>query len=149
MCLEINGRPKKILKYPNSRLRVPSEKCEFSENLIKLIANMKETMMKNGGVGLAAIQIGVPRQVFIAYDNIFINPELIIEDETQIYSVEGCLSLPNNLQRKVKRFQKISVRYTTERGEQELKEFDGQEACVIQHEFDHLKGVLIIDKDNQ
>lgn len=134
---------RKVVKYPDRRLRIVSFK---DGNLHNVIEDMKATMAHNRGIGLAAIQIGVPAKVFIAFDTVFINPEIVEKSEEIYIAEEGCLSLPQKLYYKVNRHKKISIRYFNENKEQKLESYEGLEARIIQHEMDHLNGELVIDK---
>lgn len=144
---------REILKYPNPVLRKKAEKItEFDDALRELVADMAETMYDAPGVGLAAPQIGVSLQLLVmditTSDQepeliVFINPE-ISEGEGSDIDEEGCLSVVD-LTAKVKRFTKIRVK---------AQDLDGNHldfiaedwfARVMQHEVDHLNGVLFID----
>ena len=153
----------KILKEPNKILREISEDVkEITDDLKKLSKDMLETMYKANGIGLAAVQVGVLKRLIVAdieykkkktpYGKIFlnkkpfvmINPVLVEEDGVQYYR-EGCLSVPNNF-KTVQRANKVKVKYRDlENKEQEL-EAEGKLAVVIQHEMDHMDGILFIDR---
>ena len=114
-----------------------------------LIEQMKEVMRKNNGVGLAAIQVGEPMRIIICEIDdkfyTFINPEIIkFFPETSIME-EGCLSLPN-IYGEVERPKKIILKATNFNGKKVKMKAFGLLARVIQHEADHLDGVLFIDK---
>jgi len=114
-----------------------------------LIEQMKEVMRKNNGVGLAAIQVGEPMRIIICEIDdkfyTFINPEIIkFFSETSIVE-EGCLSLPN-IYGEVERPKKIILKATNFNGKKVKMKAFGLLARVIQHEADHLDGVLFIDK---
>jgi peptide deformylase len=144
---------KTIITYPNQVLREKTKTVtKFDDNLRKLAADMIETMYAAPGVGLAANQIGVSLQVVVidvSVDEkekkqlILINPE-ILECEGNQVSEEGCLSVVD-LSAKVKRFKKLTVKAQDMEGN--TKEFEAEDhfARVIQHELDHLNGVLFID----
>jgi len=149
----------KIITVPNPILREKSKPIEFDKKCQELIKTLKETLTgENGkiiGIGLAAIQIGIPKRVFIAYSEAsrkfltFINPEIIwfskrlSSKKNQNY--EGCLSIPNRWSI-VKRPAEIKVRYQTETGQKIVRKFKGQFAKIVQHEYDHLDGILFIDR---
>ncbi len=121
---------------------------EVDESLERLIKDMAETMYDAPGVGLAAPQIGVNRQV-VVYDvgeglQVLLNPEIIDRGEEE-ESAEGCLSVPGD-ERVVKRANWIRVRGLNRRGERIEKEFSGFPAQVLQHEIDHLQGQLIVNR---
>jgi len=138
-----------IKKYPDSILRRKSEKVRvFDEKLRRLCAEMFETLKINKGLGLAAPQIGKSLSFFIVEFNdkrlIFINPEIIKKEGEEIFE-EGCLSFPG-LFLKIKRPKRIEVKYQDLDGQERKIKADGILARVIQHELDHLDGILFIDK---
>jgi peptide deformylase len=133
-------------------------------DLSELIKNMWETMYDSNGVGLAAPQIGKNIRLFVAdtqqidddtkrrttapgYKKVFINPEILEETGTEWSYQEGCLSIPN-IHGDVMRKPILRIRYQNEAFETVEETFDGMNARVIQHEFDHIEGVLFIDKIN-
>jgi peptide deformylase len=139
----------KILKHPDPRLRLASSAVvNFNKQLTLLVNDMLETMRKKAGVGLAAPQIGVLEQiVVIEYKNkqqILINPKIISGEGSDIME-EACLSVPEQAGY-VDRFTQLTVQAQDING----KVFEITEtnyfARIIQHELDHLKGVLFIDK---
>jgi peptide deformylase len=142
-----------ILHYPDKRLRERGKKVEaFTPELGQLIDDMAETMYAAPGVGLAATQIGEALQLFIVdiADNdqpsdlrVFINPEFI-EREGEISWQEGCLSFPG-VQEDIDRNSKVKVRAQDRDGKWFELEAEGLLAVAIQHEYDHLQGVLMID----
>src|SRR5688572_22848896 len=142
-----------ILHYPDKRLRERGEKIEaITPELQQLIDDMAETMYAAPGVGLAATQIGEALQLFIvdiADDNtpsdlrIFINPE-ILERNGELSWQEGCLSFPG-VQEEVDRAAHVRVKAQGRDGKWFELEADGLLAVAIQHEYDHLQGVLMID----
>ena len=142
-----------ILKYPNSILRKKTAPvCEFDADLETLINDMAETMYDAPGVGLAAPQIGVSKQI-IVYDiapteekgdfSALINPR-IIEAEGQEFGEEGCLSV-RELCAEVKRAYRIVVEAQDGEGNGVIIEAEEWLARVLQHEIDHLNGILFID----
>jgi peptide deformylase len=143
-----------ILKYPHPILKKRSQAVsQIDEEVKKLIQDMKETMYGAGGVGLAACQVGVSRRVIILdvspmdpQHSFFalINPE-IISEEGEIDHEEGCLSVPNCLE-KVKRKEKVCVRGLSAQGMETEIKGDGVLAIALQHEIDHINGVLILDR---
>jgi peptide deformylase len=142
-----------ILHYPDKRLRERGKKVEaFTPELGQLIDDMAETMYAAPGVGLAATQIGEALQLFIVdiADNdqpsdlrVFINPEFV-EREGDITWQEGCLSFPG-VQEDIDRNAKVRVRAQDRDGKWFELEAEGLLAVAIQHEYDHLQGVLMID----
>ena len=148
---------REILKYPDKILK---SKCEsvssFDAGLHTLLDDMHETMVHDEGIGLAAIQIGVLKNIFIINmpnedgnqekDNLLeaINPK-IIKSENMKSSEEGCLSVPK-FSAKIRRFQNITLSYQDREGNEITKDFDDYDAVACQHELDHLNGILFIDK---
>jgi len=145
---------KPLVILPDSQLRLVSEPVtEITDEIQALAKNMLETMYEAPGVGLAAIQIGVPKRVVtidVAGEDeepeplVLINPEIIAHsEETKIYQ-EGCLSIPEYYA-DVERPDIVSFRYTDLDGKTIDREADGLLAVCVQHEIDHLNGVLFID----
>jgi peptide deformylase len=143
-----------ILHYPDLRLRQPGKKVEsLTQELRQLIDDMAETMYAAPGVGLAATQLGEPWQIFVvdcaaegeASDlRVFVNPE-ILESEGKLSNEEGCLSFPG-AREEVERAEKVRVRAQDRDGAPFELEAEGLLAIAIQHEYDHLQGVLMIDR---
>jgi peptide deformylase len=143
-----------LIILPDPRLRLKSERIEAITPEIKALADdMLETMYDAPGVGLAAIQIGVPRRLVtldVAAKEgereplVLVNPEIVWSSEEKKPYEEGCLSIPEYYE-EVERPARVTVRYTTLAGETVEKEADGLFATCIQHEIDHLDGVLFID----
>lgn len=142
-----------ILHYPDKRLRERGKAIEaVTPEIQKLVDDMAETMYAAPGVGLAATQIGVALQLFIvdiADENapsdlrVFINPE-ILERTGEISWQEGCLSFPG-VQEDVERAAHVRVKAQDRTGKWFELEAEGLLAVAIQHEYDHLQGVLMID----
>ncbi len=141
-------------------LRMKAQEIEKTyPGIEKLIEDMFETMYKSDGVGLAAPQIGKPIRLFVvdakalAEDNpeletfkkVFINPRIIEESGEEWFFNEGCLSVPG-VREDVCRKSVVKVRYLDEKWQQHDNTFDGIAARIIQHEHDHLEGVLFTDK---
>lgn len=126
------------------------EVTKFDDRIYKLLNNMMETLLKEDGVGLAAPQIGVSKRVIIAYheesDKVIelINPEIVSFSGEEIDS-EGCLSVPGRLG-KVSRAKDIVVKGQNAEGQPIQINASGMFARIIQHEIDHLNGILFIDK---
>jgi peptide deformylase len=145
---------REILKYPDPRLREVAQSVEQVDDEIRaLVDDMAETMYAAPGVGLAATQLGVNKRVFvidIAADNepselrVFINPEILELDGVQTWN-EGCLSFPG-VSEEIKRAERVKVRALGVDGQPFVLEADGLLAVAVQHENDHLNGVLMIDK---
>ncbi len=147
-----------IVKYPNKILRkISKEVIKFDVELHNLLDNMYETMINSNGVGLAAIQVAYPLRVLLVNipredDNEqckedlleIINP-VILKTEGEIIWNEGCLSVPGFYE-EVKRFDKISLYYYDRNGIKHENIFEGFMSVAIQHEMDHLNGILFVDK---
>jgi peptide deformylase len=143
-----------ILILPDKRLRLKSEPVgAIDADIRALVDDMFATMYDAPGIGLAAIQIGVPRRV-VTMDlarkeeprapQVFINPEVTwASDETSAYE-EGCLSIPEYYE-EVARPKAVKVRYIDLDGKEQEIEADGLLATCLQHEIDHTNGVLFID----
>jgi peptide deformylase len=143
-----------ILHYPDKRLREPGKRVEkVTPEIQSLVDDMAETMYAAPGVGLAATQIGEPHQLFVidvaeqdqpSDLRVFINPEILERTENVVWS-EGCLSFPG-VNEEIERAAKVRVRAMDRDGKPFELEADGLLAVAIQHEFDHLLGVLMIDR---
>jgi len=147
-----------ILEAPDPRLRVISTPVEaVDDDLRVLIADMFETMYDAPGIGLAAVQIGVPKRVLVIdlqedgpdgervrSPRVFINPELSEPAEDVSLYNEGCLSVPDQYA-DVERPVAVHARWMDEHGVQHDERIEGMLATVIQHEMDHLEGILFID----
>ncbi len=142
-----------ILTEPNKILRQVSTKVErVGKEEQKLMDDMLETMYAANGIGLAAIQIGVPKRIIVmdlSKDKekkpmFFVNPE--INNKNKIHSVyeEGCLSVPNQFA-EIERPSTCEVKYLDYNGNQKIIRAEGLLATCIQHEMDHLEGILFID----
>ena len=143
-----------ILILPDKRLRLVSKPvAKIDAATRKLVDEMFETMYDAPGIGLAAIQIGEPRRI-VTMDlakkdepkepQVFINPEVIGESGEKNIHEEGCLSIPEYYE-EVERPASVKVRYLDLDGKQHEIEAEGLLATCIQHEIDHLNGVLFID----
>jgi len=143
-----------VITAPNPILRTKSKPVEaVDDDLRKLMDDMVETMYGALGIGLAAIQVGVPKRVIVmdmaaedepAAPQYFVNPEITwTSDEIGIYN-EGCLSLPEYYA-DVERPLKCGLKYLDYDGNSHEVEADGLLATCIQHEMDHLEGVLFVD----
>lgn len=143
-----------ILHYPDPRLRQKGKPVErITPEILTLVDDMAETMYAAPGVGLAATQIGELHRIFLidiaAEDEpsklrVFINPE-ILKKEGEQCAPEGCLSFPG-ISEEIKRAAKVTVRALDREGRPFEIEADGLLAVAVQHENDHLDGVLMIDK---
>ncbi len=142
-----------VVKIGDEILRMKcKEVTEFNSRLAVLLDDMKETMIAEDGVGLAAPQIGVLRRVAVISPNgkdfyEFVNP-VIVKAEGKQKCNEGCLSVPG-IRGKVERPKKIEVRYFDRHGDEYIMQAEGFLANICCHEFDHLDGILFIDKMNR
>ena len=143
-----------LVTLPDPRLRLKSEPVDkITDEVRNLAADMLETMYDAPGVGLAAIQIGVPKRVVVMDTAkkdeerrpvVLLNPEITwASEETSTYE-EGCLSIPEYYE-EVERPARVRFRYTDLDGEAVEIEAEGIVATCVQHELDHLDGVLFID----
>lgn len=143
-----------ILKYPHPLLKKRCENVDRIDGEVKkLIRDMTETMYQANGIGLAACQVGVSRRVIVVDVSpidpekdffTMVNPE-VISEEGEIEHEEGCLSVPDCLE-KLKRKEKILVRGFSPAGKEIEISAEGILAIAIQHEIDHINGVLILDR---
>ncbi|MBS3757687.1 MAG: peptide deformylase [Desulfobacterales bacterium] len=144
-----------ILTYPNELLRQPTKPVEtIDEGIEEIIENMAETMYQAPGVGLAAIQAGIDKSIII-YDpeadavkrdyNVLLNPKIISSAGETISENEGCLSVPD-IRSDVKRAETVVVEGLDRKGEPVRIDADGLLSVILQHEIDHLNGILFIDR---
>ena len=145
---------KPLIILPDPILRQVSNPVErVDPDIRKLAEDMLETMYDAPGIGLAAIQVGVPRRLLVIdvaregeekQPLVFINPEIVTSsDERSVYE-EGCLSIPDYYA-EVERPATVTVRSIDREGKEQLTEAEGLLATCLQHEIDHLNGVLFID----
>jgi peptide deformylase len=143
-----------IIVAPDPRLKVKSEPVgTVNEGLRRLMNDMRETMYAAAGIGLAAIQIGVPKNVIVIDLSApkdpeplyLVNPRIVSASETTVMQEEGCLSLPSQYA-DVKRHETVEVAYLDYWGKPQTLRAEGMLAVCIQHEMDHLKGVLFVDR---
>lgn len=143
-----------IVKLPDPILKQFSQPVErVDDELRALVGDMIETMYDAPGIGLAAVQIGIPRRLLVIDlakedqpkdPKAFINPEIVwSSDELSTYE-EGCLSIPDVFD-DVERPAEVKVRYVDEHGKQQEMHCSGLMATCLQHEVDHLNGILFID----
>lgn len=149
-----------IVEVPDPRLRQISKPVEqVTDETRKLIADMFETMYDAPGIGLAAIQVGVPQRLLVMdlgdgpanaegegtpNPRVFINPEILDPSEDLSVYNEGCLSVPDQYA-EVERPAVVRARWLDQTGTQHEETLDGLLATCLQHEMDHLNGVLFID----
>lgn len=147
-----------ILEVPDPRLKtVSTPVTEFNGELKTLVDNMFETMYAARGIGLAAIQVGIPQRLLVMdlqepgendepvrTPRIFVNPEILDPSEDHVPYNEGCLSVPEQYA-EVDRPAKIRARWQDLDGQSHEEEMEGLLAVCLQHEMDHLEGILFID----
>ena len=148
-----------VVLYGNPLLRKMSEDIDLNyPNLDKLLEDMSQTMDTADGVGLAAPQIGLNIRLFIidasafaeqdseceGYRRFFLNAHIIERWGDKKTRNEGCLSIPG-IHEDVTRYDNIRMKYMNEKGEEKEEEFSGIKAWIIQHEYDHLDGVMFVD----
>ena len=146
---------REIITVPNPLLKQVSTPVEggVTDELRALMDDMLETMYEAPGIGLAAVQIGVPKRIIVMdiskeedvqEPRHFVNPEILWASEETVPYEEGCLSVPEIFDQ-VERPAKVRLRYLNYQGETIEEEAEGIYAVCIQHEMDHLEGVLFID----
>ncbi len=155
-----------IVAYGDPVLRKKAEEIDENyPNLSKLIEDMFETMYASNGVGLAAPQIGLPIRLFVVdaapfaedddddevdeacadFKRVFINPVIFEETGDEWGFEEGCLSIPG-IREEVKRKERLKIEYYDENWDLYEEELDGILARIVQHEYDHIEGILFTDK---
>ena len=145
---------RKILVEPDPFLRRKSKKVEKVDDDVRSLMNdMLETMYDAPGIGLASILIGVPKRVIVidlAKENekkqplYFVNPEIITKSEIDLTYEEGCLSVPGQFA-EIDRPDRCKIKYLDYDGKEQILNAEGLLATCIQHEIDHLEGILFID----
>jgi peptide deformylase len=151
-----------IIEVPDPLLRQKSTPVDtVDDDLRALIADMFETMYDAPGIGLAAVQVGVPKRLLVMdlqepenpddpespvvkEPRVFINPEILSHSDREVPYTEGCLSVPDQYA-EVMRPDRIRARWLDEHGESHEQDLDGLLAICLQHEMDHLEGILFID----
>ena len=147
----------KLYTYPNEILRKQCRKVEkVDDEMRRFLDDMLETMYADKGVGLAAPQVGSDKRVIVIDPNpsdedlsarrpmYLVNPEIIWKSEETVLFCEGCLSLPNQ-SADVERHEKVRVRFVDYNGKEQEILADDYLAIILQHEIDHLDGILYID----
>lgn len=145
--ITLGGQQEGVLKETASLI------ADIDENIFNLSQAMIETMIEGAGVGLAGPQVGFPRRIFVTkaagdIARVFINPEIIQTSLETITYEEGCLSIPG-VYADVIRPETIIIQAWNEKGKPFRLEAAGILARVIQHEYDHLRGVLFLDHLNE
>jgi peptide deformylase len=144
-----------ILTVPDPRLKLKSKPVEgpVTDEHRALMDDMLETMYDAPGIGLAAIQVGVPLRIIVMdlakkddppAPRYFVNPEIIWSSENKAPYEEGCLSVPEYFD-EIERPAQVKIKYLNYQGQEVVEDADGLFAVCIQHEMDHLEGVVFID----
>lgn len=148
----------KLYTYPD---KILNQKCEpvteVTDEIRKLLNDMLETMYADKGVGLAAPQIGILKRIIVVDDKVseegtpgpnprfIVNPEIIRKSEDMVWFNEGCLSVPGQCA-EVKRHQAVTIKYLDYNGLEQILDAEDYLAVILQHEIDHLDGILYIDR---
>lgn len=148
-----------IVEVPDPRLRqISTQVVEVDDDVRALVADMFETMYAAPGIGLAAVQVGVPIRLLVIDlqepeeeggepvrdPRVFINPEIVSQSKQEAPYTEGCLSVPDQYA-DVDRPESIRARWLDEQGAAHEEDIEGLLAVCLQHEMDHLEGILFID----
>jgi len=148
-----------IVEVPDPRLRqISSPVEEVTDDVRALVADMFETMYDAPGIGLAAIQVGIPKRILVIDlqepeeeggepvrdPRVFINPEILVSSDQEVPYTEGCLSVPDQFA-EVDRPDRIRARWLDLDGKPREEDIEGLLATCLQHEMDHLNGILFID----
>lgn len=146
-----------IVIYGSPVLRKKSFELDTGDDFIQLAENMKETLKNAGGIGLAGPQVGILKSIFVVdttpmesddiepVEKVFLNPAILGHDDNTTWYNEGCLSIPGIFE-DVKRPEKVEVRYHDLNFDWKEETLTGLEARVFQHEYDHLQGILFVDR---
>mmetsp|Transcript_37631 Transcript_37631/g.82410 ORF Transcript_37631/g.82410 Transcript_37631/m.82410 type:complete len:250 (-) Transcript_37631:73-822(-) len=155
----VEGTDLRVLKYPDPSLRAENSECTDEElkdgSISKIAKEMFMVMYAAEGVGLAAPQVGVNKRLMVYNESgdkkkwldeiVMVNPKIVEFSEAKDVEIEGCLSFPN-MNGKVQRSKWIKVEAQNLKGKKIKKKFKGWEARIFQHEYDHLDGVVYIDR---
>ena len=143
-----------LVKAPDPRLKLVSEPIkDIDKELLRFMDDMLDTMYANNGIGLAAIQVGVPKRLVVidldpkgpdSKKLYLINPAIVAASEEQATYNEGCLSVPEYYE-DVHRPARLTVEYRDQNGALQRADADGLFATCLQHEIDHINGMLFID----
>ena len=140
---EIKTVGDKVLRQTAKRV------ANIDDTLRSICASMCDTMYENNGVGLAAPQVGISKRIIVVDNNgkplILINPEIVFFSDNKIEMEEGCLSVPEEV-KTILRSESVKIKYRDTKGKPHIETYDGLIARVIQHEIDHLDGILMTDK---
>ena len=145
-----------VVLYPDPVLRRETAEFEaFDEELRAIVDGMLARMFESQGVGLAAPQVGLSRRLFVLNEEgdagkpelnrVLVNPVITARRGKRVKHEEGCLSLPG-IYAEIERPERCTVEYHDASGEKHVEEFDGFVSRIVQHEYDHLEGVLLVDR---
>jgi len=146
-----------IVIYGSSVLRKKTFDLDTGDDFVQLAENMKETLKNARGIGLAGPQIGLLKSIFVvdttplendkieSVEKVFLNPVIMEHDDNTSWYNEGCLSIPEIFE-DVKRPEKVEVRYRDLNFDWKEETLTGLEARIFQHEYDHLQGILFVDR---
>lgn len=148
-----------VILYGSSKLREKAFDIDAGVDFKTISDNMSQTLKKAGGIGLAGPQVKVLKRIFIIdtiplqedgippLEKVYLNPEILHSSSAENEYTEGCLSIPG-INENVVRPEKVTVRYRDVNFDLREEELDGIVARIFQHEFDHLQGVLFVDRIN-
>lgn len=140
-----------IVLYGDKILRTKAQEVKKGEDVSKIIQDLWDTVEDASGAGLAAPQINISKRIFVVnlpnqhLKQVFINPEILSYSGKEFYFEEGCLSIPN-LEGPIKRYAEIKIKYYDENWNEHIMTDNALYSRVIQHEYDHLDGILWIDR---
>lgn len=143
-----------VLRWPDPRLSQVSAPAVLSDDLARLVSDMLETMYQAGGRGLAAPQVGVLSRVFVMdltwkssvpAPQVFINPKILAQSPSRKIGPEGCLSIPGPTTL-IERAEELHLAWTALDGSSHQAWLTGMAAICAQHEYDHLDGILTLDR---
>jgi len=148
-----------IVIYGSPVLRKKTFELDAGDDFVQLAENMKETLKNADGIGLAGPQVGLQKSLFVVdttpledggiepVEKVFLNPVILNHDDNTTWYNEGCLSIPGIFE-EVNRPEKIEVRYRDLNFDWKEETLTGLEARIFQHEYDHLQGILFVDRLN-
>ncbi|SHJ66258.1 peptide deformylase [Tangfeifania diversioriginum] len=148
-----------IVIYGSSILRKKTFELDAGDDFVQMAENMKETLKNADGIGLAGPQVDLQKSLFVVdttplegggiepIEKVFLNPVILNHDDNTTWYSEGCLSIPGIFE-EVNRPEKIEVRYRDLNFDWKGETLTGLEARIFQHEYDHLQGILFVDRLN-
>tara|TARA_B000000557_G_C20787263_1_gene449261 strand:+ start:1033 stop:1644 length:612 start_codon:yes stop_codon:yes gene_type:complete len=153
---------RKILKWPNKSLKKKSENLNEKDDLDSLIKDLEDTMKSNFGLGIAAPQINIHKKAIVIKAGelssidpeeksgciVLLNPSYTVVDKKRVKSMESCLSVTGYMDQ-VERYESIELDYQDTDFKNKKLVLSGRDSCIVQHEIDHLDGILFIDRLSQ